>query len=88
MAEPESRITFHFTDGTNLAFGFPPQFEDPGGVLKRLESLVSEDRSIVVDAEGALFVFPLQNVKYVQITPTAGSEALPANVIRGATIVD
>lgn len=42
----------------------------------------------MIDAERALFVFPLQNVKYVQITPTAGSEELPANVIRGATIVD
>jgi hypothetical protein len=38
----------------------------------------------MLEVDGAVMLFPLANIKYVQASPAP--DPLPANVIRGATL--
>lgn len=87
--ERDRGLTIHFMDGTSLSFDFPEQA--PNEVARKL--LIEEmARSpyLMISADGALLMFPVANIKSIQLTgPSDGSAAveLPAHVIRGATIV-
>jgi hypothetical protein len=76
------RMTVFHTDGSKTSFLFPKQTDATmmaGEVAKALE----KDK-IVVEADGAMFLIPLNNVKYIQLTPAP--EKLPAGVIKGASV--
>jgi hypothetical protein len=80
----DRRLTIHFTDGTSLAFAFPKQHEGPGhSVTQRVQELL-RDQYLMLEVDGAVMLFPLANIKYVQASPAP--DPLPANVIRGATL--
>ena len=79
-------ITIHFMDGTKKLLEFPQQVadSDASGAAKLKEAL--EARHLAIEAEGALIVIPLENVKYLQVYPAP--KKLPAGVIRGASFKD
>lgn len=79
-------LIIHFMDGSKKLLEFPQQVADSdvAAAAKLKEAL--EARHLVIEAEGALIVIPLANVKYLQLSPAP--KKLPANVIRGASFKD
>jgi len=79
-------LIIHFMDGSKKLLEFPQQVADSDvtAAAKLKEAL--EARHLVVEAEGALIVIPLANVKYLQLYPAP--KKLPAGVIRGASFKD
>jgi hypothetical protein len=87
MSDNEKRgMIIHFTDGTKKVLEFPAQIADSDASMaaKLKEFLVAGNLSI--EADGALVVIPLANVKYIQSYPAP--KKLPAGVIRGASFRD
>lgn len=89
--ERDRALTLHFIDGTKMAFDFPEQ-----SPRAQTRQLIIEDflksNYVLVEADGRFLIFPVANIKYIQLTPPpdlAVSEVkLPLHAIRGATIVD
>jgi hypothetical protein len=79
-----ARLIIHFTDGTSLDAAAPRQATDPMRVLQNVRRAMESDK-LMVEIDGQLFLIPLNNVKYVQLSPAP--DALPEGVIRGATLV-
>ncbi len=80
MAEKRG-IVIHFTDGSKKTLEFPPQVDEQNQASRLREAL--EERHLVVEADGALVIFPFENIKYVQAYPAP--KKLPDFVIRGAS---
>ena len=80
-------LTIYFTDGSKLSFDFPKQVDNPNYVAKRIEKLI-DNRLLMIEADGVLFMFPWQNIKHVQTTPVPRAEDLPDTVITGAKLID
>jgi hypothetical protein len=79
-------MVIHFTDGTKKVLEFPPQLADnDASMAEKLRAILS-GRNLTIEAEGALIVIPLENVKYIQSYPAP--KKLPAGVIRGASFRD
>jgi len=79
-------MIIHFNDGSRKVLEFPQQLSDTDtSATLRLKELL-EARHLVIEAEGALLVIPVQNIKYIQVTPTP--KRLPGHVIRGASFKD
>jgi hypothetical protein len=74
-------IVIHFTDGSSKTLEFPQQADEQNQASRIKEAL--EARSLVVEADGALVVFPFENIKYLQSYPAP--KKLPDFVIKGAT---
>ena len=75
----------HFMDGTKVTFAWPQQAsDDPSTMITRVRKALEMDK-LAVEVQGDLFVIPIRNVKYVQITPAPAK--LPAEVIRGGEVV-
>ena len=86
MADSEKRgMTIYFTDGTKKTLEFPVQLKDDSSAVLRIKEAL-ESRHLAIEAEGALIVIPMENVKYLQAYPAP--KKLPANVIRGASFRD
>ena len=78
-------ITIYFTDGNKLSFDFPQQVADETARLTRLQKLL--DRPfLVIECDGAVMVFPMQNIKYIQAYPAPSK--LPDFAITGAAAYD
>lgn len=75
------QMTLFYTDGTKTTFSFPQQV-DMASMAGEVAKALDRDR-VVIEAGGTLFLIPLGNVKYVQVTPAP--EKLPGGVIRGAS---
>lgn len=87
MSEKEKRgMIIYFTDGTKKVLEFPQQLPDGDANLAEKLKGVLEARHLTIEADGALVVIPLQNVKYIQTYPAP--KKLPAGVIRGASFKD
>jgi hypothetical protein len=72
----------HFMDGTNLVIDYPRQAgNDPATIASNIRKALEKDK-LVVEVDGSLLVIPLNNIKYVAITPLPDS--LPAGVLRNA----
>ena len=78
--------TIHFIDGNKLVLSWPRQAGNEGTtVASRIKQALESDR-IMAEIDGSLFVIPVRNIKYIQITPSP--EKLPAgSVLLNAEIV-
>ena len=83
MAEKRA-LTIQFTDGTKFSFDFPKQARDDQMIASRIEQVL-KDQYLMVEADGTVLMFPLSNIKYVQVYPAPAK--IPDNMIRGASIV-
>ena len=79
----ERGMTIHFTDGTKMGLSFPKQVKSDETVSVRLEKILDR-AALLVEADGALLVFPFSNVKYLQVYPSPPK--LPDYVIKGASV--
>jgi hypothetical protein len=79
----ERGMTVHFTDGTKMGLNFPKQVKSDETVSVRLEKILDR-AALLVEADGALLVFPFSNVKYLQVYPSPPK--LPDYVIKGASV--
>jgi hypothetical protein len=87
MSEKEKRgMIIYFTDGTKKVLEFPQQLADGDANLAEKLKGMLEARNLTIEADGALVVIPLENVKYIQSYPAP--KKLPPGVIRGATFKD
>lgn len=82
-------LTLHFMDGTSMSFDFPEQTKNTAAKQLKLESF-RDSNHILVEADGSLLMFPLVNIKYLQLT-TPGAlpydEARPPkDLIQGASL--
>lgn len=82
-------LILHFIDGNKLSFDFPEQTGAAAGKQLKFEDFLKGNH-LVVEVEGSLLIFPVHNIKYIQLTlPETGADAmvrLPAHTIRGAVI--
>ena len=87
--EKNRSLTIHFMDGTHISFDFPQQARNAVARKLLLEDIVKSP-FLIVSADGALLMFPVANIKSLQIFG-AGEPSeevdLPPHVIRGATVV-
>ena len=79
----ERGMTIHFTDGSKMSLRFPKQVKSDETVSVRLEKILDR-ATLLVEADGALLVFPLSNVKYLQVSPAPPK--LPDYVIKDASV--
>lgn len=79
----ERRMTIHFIDGTKLPLEFPPQGESAHNLTQRVQELL-RDQYMLAEVDGSLMMFPLANIKYVQVSPAPA--VVPANALKGATL--
>lgn len=82
-------LILHFVDGNKLSFDFPEQTGIAAGKQIKFEDFLKGNH-LVVEVEGSLLIFPVQNIKYIQLAlPGKGVDAsvrLPPHTIRGAVI--
>jgi len=83
MMKNERALTIHFTDGSKTSFDFPKQVSDDQSVATRLEKLL-RNPYLLIEGDGVLFLFPTNNIKYIQAYPAPSK--LPDTAIRGAKI--
>ncbi len=79
----ERGMTVHFTDGSKMDLRFPKQVKSDETVSVRLEKILDR-AALLVEADGALLVFPFSNVKYLQVYPSPPK--LPDYVIKDASL--
>jgi hypothetical protein len=79
----DRELTIHFTDGSKMSLEFPQQTENAAAALIKLNEALAA-RQLLVEADGALLLIPVENVKYVQAYPAPAG--LPAYAIKAASI--
>jgi len=81
-------MTIHFMDGTHVSFDFPAQEANAFGSALLLEELLKSPH-LLVEADGALLIYPVANIKFIQFTNLSGSgePIVPKGLIRGARVV-
>ena len=79
----ERGMTIHFTDGSTMNLNFPKQVKSEETVGVRLEKILDKE-TLMVEADGALLLFPFGNIKYLQVYPSPPK--LPDYVIKGASV--
>jgi hypothetical protein len=88
MAKGESRgLTITFMDGSKMSFGFPQQGMNAAAKQLKLEEFLKSPYLVVI-ADGTLTMFPVVNIKSIQmpIGEDAEQVRLPGHVIRNATL--
>jgi hypothetical protein len=86
--EPTRALTVHFIDGTKVSFGFPDQAANAAARQIRLEEFLKSPYLLVL-AEGVLTVFPVANIKAIQLPVDDAmmkDVRLPGHVIHDAII--
>jgi hypothetical protein len=79
----ERGMTIHFNDGSKMRVSFPKQVKSEETVSVRLEKIL-ERNTLLVEADGALLLFPFSNIKYLQVYPSPPK--LPDYVIKDASL--
>lgn len=83
-------ITIEFMDGTRRKFSFPEQAKDVAVKQIKLDDFF-KSRSLVMAVEGRLNIFPIDNIKSIELS-TPGGEVkgfrVPPHTIHGASLVD
>ncbi|HET9699477.1 MAG TPA: hypothetical protein VFP70_01010 [Burkholderiales bacterium] len=82
-------LTIHFMDGTRVSFDFPEQKTNEAARAIMFEEILKSPY-VMVEAEGAFLMYPVANIKSIQImVPTApGKTPAVKGVIRGARMAD
>ncbi len=78
-------LTVHFIDGSEMKVTFPRQGGNPLLLAKRVQEAI-DSRQLAIEMGGQLYVIPMSNVKYLQMSPSP--DELPETVIRGGTLKD
>ena len=81
-------IQIEFIDGSSARYSFPVQAANVAAKQVKLESLF-KDRFLILQGEGKLTVFPIENIKSVQLSGEDNELEeirLPAHTIRGAQL--
>ncbi len=80
-------MIIHFMDGTNVSFTFPAQEANAFGSTLLIEELV-QSPFLLVEAEGGLLLYPVANIKSIQLTNLSGvgQTVTPKGLIRGASV--
>lgn len=78
------RMNIHFHDGSEMQFMFHQQEIDPMKSLDFVNNTMTSDK-LVLEVEGAVYVFPYTSIKFIRISPTL--EILPDTAITGLKIV-
>jgi hypothetical protein len=78
-------LTIHFIDGSEKKVTFPKQGGNPLLLAKRVQEAI-DSRQLAIEIDGQLFVFPMSNVKYLQMSPSP--DELPETVILGGALND
>ena len=76
-------LTIHFTDGSKMSVTFPKQAGEPHQILNRVQKALDANQ-LAMEIGEELFVVPMNNVKYMQVSPRP--DKLPDNVIRGGVL--
>ena len=81
-------MLIHFMDGTHVTFTFPAQEANSFGTTMLIEEL-AKSPFLLVEADGALLMDPVGNIKSIQLTNLSGEEqsVTPKGLIRGASAV-
>jgi hypothetical protein len=81
-------LTIHFLDGTHISFGFPEQRGNDAARSILLDEIL-ERPYLLVEADGALLVYPMSAIKSMQLTDLSGRTlaVTDKSVVRGATII-
>lgn len=77
-------ITIYFTDGTDLSFRYPEQQIADHLLQSTLDRVLSQ-QVLILEGEGAAYMFPYSNIKYIKLQPVG--ETLPEGTIRGVQIL-
>ena len=87
MDDPKRGLTIHFIDGSKVSYTFTKATDDPSAMKARLAETLKSP-FLMIAADGILTTFPIVNIKAIQlpIDENAEAAALPATVIRGATL--
>ncbi len=72
-------LTIHFTDGSQLTITFPKQGGDLHQVADRVQKALDANQ-LALEIDGQLYVIPMNNIKYIQLSPSP--DKLPEMVIR------
>ena len=78
-------LTIHFTDGSKLSVTFPKQIKEFHQMAERIQKALDANK-LAIEIDGELFVIPMNNVKYLQMTPAP--EKLPETIIRGGSLIN
>jgi hypothetical protein len=76
-------LTLFFTDGTKMHIDYEKQTMNEHGTLMRLKEIIAA-RQLIVEVDGAMLLFPFENIKYIQAHPAP--KKLPDYAILGATM--
>jgi hypothetical protein len=81
-------LTIYFLDGTHISFGFPVQRANDAARGIMLDEILAKPY-LMIEADGALLVYPMTSVKSIQISDLSGNTlAMPdKGIVRGATII-
>ena len=81
-------MTIHFMDGTHVSFDFPAQEANVYGSALLIEELL-KNPYLLVEADGAILIYPVANIKSIQLMNLSGDgqSVAPKGMIRGATAV-
>lgn len=78
-------LTVHFIDGSEMSVTFPKQGGNPLLLAKRVQEAI-DAKQLAIEMDGQLFVVPMANVKYLQMSPSP--DELPETVILGGALKD
>jgi hypothetical protein len=83
-------MTLNFNDGTKMTFEFPEQAKNPAAKQMKLSEFMAS-KSVVIEVEGQIMVFPMTSIKYIAFNSAAPSFSkgpLPKQSIIRARIRD
>jgi len=79
--EERKNMVIHFMDDSKVAFDFPQQEKDPTMLIRKMEKALNQPY-VAIESEGAVMLYPRDNIKSIQIYPAP--EKMADFVIRGA----
>jgi hypothetical protein len=81
--EDKRKIEIWFMDNTSFKYSFEPEGGDMKEVMHRVSNALDADK-LVLESKGDLFVIPISNIKYIQVSPAP--EHLPEGIFRNVNI--
>ena len=80
----QNTLIVRLADGTALNFKFPDQ-ADQIKLADHVQKLLASP-NLTLELDGRLLIIPVHNIVSVEVSPSPSK--LPANTIRGASIID